>query len=80
VLGVHKAQIIACVRVPGPDHVRVEHVKELKTTAGGLLVLRDWLEANRVTRVKMEATGVYWKPVCMCRKMISSRCWSTLSA
>jgi transposase len=27
------------------------------------LVLRDWLKADRVTQVAMEATGVYWKPV-----------------
>ena len=29
----------------------------------GLLALRDWLAAHRVTQVAMEATGVYWKPV-----------------
>lgn len=28
-----------------------------------LLALRDWLTAHGVTRVGMEATGVYWKPV-----------------
>jgi transposase len=27
------------------------------------LALRDWLEAQRVTLVGMEAIGVYWKPV-----------------
>jgi transposase len=29
----------------------------------GLLALRDWLAAHRVSQVVMEATGVYWKPV-----------------
>ncbi len=61
-LDVHKAQVMACVRVPGEDG-RVELVQELKTTVRGLLVLRDWLKAHRVTQVTMEATGVYWKPV-----------------
>jgi transposase len=28
-----------------------------------LLILRDWLTANKVTHVAMESTGVYWKPV-----------------
>jgi transposase len=28
-----------------------------------LLALRDWLAAEGVSRVAMEATGVYWKPV-----------------
>jgi transposase len=33
------------------------------TTAADLLALRDWLEAQGVTHVAMESTGVYWKPV-----------------
>jgi transposase len=36
---------------------------EFQTTVRGLLALRDWLKAHRVTQVAMEATGVYWKPV-----------------
>ena len=36
---------------------------EFSTTVRGLLTLRDWLAAHRVTQVAMEATGVYWKPV-----------------
>jgi transposase len=62
-LDVHKAQVTACVRVPGLDGVRVEEVQEFKTTVAGLLVLADWLKAHRVSQVTMEATGVYWKPV-----------------
>ncbi len=61
-LDVHKAQVMACVRVPD-ESGRVEQVQEFKTTVRGLLVLRDWLKAHRVTQVTMEATGVYWKPV-----------------
>jgi transposase len=62
-LDVHKAQVTACVRLPGPGGERVEHVEQFRTTVRGLLVLRDWLAAHRVTHVVMEATGVYWKPV-----------------
>jgi transposase len=62
-LDVHKEQVTACVRVPGADGKRAQEVREFKTTVGGLLVLHDWLEAHGVTRVAMEATGVYWKPV-----------------
>ena len=62
-LDVHKEQVTACVRVPGADGSRAQEVREFKTTVGGLLVLHDWLEAHGVTRVAMEATGVYWKPV-----------------
>jgi transposase len=61
-LDVHKAQVTACVRVPGRAG-REQHVAEFKSTVQGLLALRDWLEAHRVGQVVMEATGVYWKPV-----------------
>jgi transposase len=62
-LDVHKEQVTACVRVPDGEGGRVSHVAEFKTTVRGLLVLRDWLKAHRVTQVTMEATGVYWKPI-----------------
>jgi hypothetical protein len=61
-LDVHKASVTACVRV-WQDRSVAEHVAEFQTTVQGLLALRDWLEALAVTRVAMEATGVYWKPV-----------------
>ncbi len=62
-LDVHKAQVTACVRVPGKGGAREQEVVQFQTTVRGLLTLRDWLKAHRVTQVAMEATGVYWKPV-----------------
>jgi transposase len=62
-LDVHKAQVTACVRVPGRGRQRVQEVAEFQTTVRGLLALRDWLKAHRVNQVAMEATGVYWKPI-----------------
>jgi transposase len=62
-LDVHKAQVTACVRVPGEGGRRREEVREFKTTVRDLLALRDWLVGLGVTRVAMEATGVYWRPV-----------------
>jgi len=62
-LDVHKAQVTASVRVPGRGRERAQEVAEFQTTVRGLLTLRDWLKAHRVTQVAMEATGVYWKPV-----------------
>jgi transposase len=62
-LDVHKAQVTACVRVPDEVGVRRAQVAEFSTTVAGLLALRDWLAAHRVTHVAMEATGVYWQPV-----------------
>ena len=62
-LDVHKASVIACVRMPGKGRAREQHVAQFATTVAGLLALRDWLAAHGVTQVTMEATGVYWKPV-----------------
>jgi transposase len=62
-LDVHKAQVTAAVRVPGRGRERAQELAEFQTTVRGLLALRDWLKAHRVTQVAMEATGVYWKPV-----------------
>src|SRR3954454_15029507 len=62
-LDVHKAQVTACVRVPDEAGRRVPLLAEFSTTVQGLLALRDWLAAHRVTHVAMEATGVYWQPV-----------------
>jgi transposase len=62
-LDVHKAQVTAAVRVPGPAGARVGEVAEFATTVRGLVALRDWLAAHGVTHLAMEATGVYWKPV-----------------
>ena len=62
-LDVHKAQVTACVRVPDGVGRREPQVAEFTTTVQGLIALRDWLAAHRVTHVAMEATGVYWQPV-----------------
>ena len=60
-LDVHKAQVMACLRVPDKRGRREQHVQEFPTTVRGLLALRDWLAGHRVQQVVMEATGVYWK-------------------
>lgn len=62
-LDVHKAQVTACVRVPGRGGGRRQELAEFQTTVRGLLGLRDWLKAHGVSQLAMEATGVYWKPV-----------------
>jgi hypothetical protein len=38
-------------------------VRWFRTFTASLRELRDWLVAEGVTQVAMEATGVYWKPV-----------------
>jgi transposase len=62
-LDVHKQTVVACVRIAG-DGPTLQEVRTFATTTSGLLALADWLESHGVQVVAMEATGVYWKPVC----------------
>jgi transposase len=61
-LDVHARQVVACVRRVVNQTVSYERLS-VPTTTRGLLALADWLGAQEVTHVAMEATGVYWKPV-----------------
>ena len=62
-LDVHKDTVMACVRTPSPDGGRRSTVRRFRTFTAALRELREWLAAEGVTQVAMEATGVYWKPV-----------------
>src|SRR3989475_3785298 len=63
-LDVHKATVVACVRVPSPRRgERRGETKTFATTTRGLTELADWLTGHGVTDVAMESTGVYWRPV-----------------
>jgi transposase len=64
-LDIGKAQLVCCVRVPSPDQSgkRLQEVKTYSTMTRSLLVLADRLGELGVTRVVMEATSDYWKPV-----------------
>jgi transposase len=64
-LDIGKAQLVCCVRVPSPDQPgkRLQEVKTYSTMTRSLLVLADRLAELGVTRVVMEATSDYWKPV-----------------
>lgn len=62
-LDVHKDTVVACVRTPGKGGKRDQEIRSFGTMTVDLLALRDWLGALKVTRVGMESTGVYWKPV-----------------
>lgn len=62
-LDVHKATVVATVRVPSADGARQVVTETFGTMTPDLLALREWLQAYGVTQVALESTGVYWKPV-----------------
>ena len=64
-LDIGKAGLMCCVRVPGEDHPgkRVQEVQAYPAMTRSLLGMSDHLACLGVTRVVMEATSDYWKPV-----------------
>ena len=64
-LDIGKAELVACVRVPNPDKPgrRAQEIATYSTMTRSLLGLADRLRVLGVTRVVMEATSDYWKPV-----------------
>jgi transposase len=61
-LDVAKQQVVACVRTPGTGGRRLE-IRTFPRFNAELERLADWLAAEQVTQVVMEATGQYWKPI-----------------
>jgi len=64
-LDIGKAELMCCVRVPDEDHPgrRLQEVQSYPTLTRSLLGMADRLARLGVTRVVMEATADYWKPV-----------------
>ena len=62
-LDVHRDTVVAAVRVPGPRRGTQVHKASFATTTAGVGELARWMADFEVTRVVMESTGVYWKPV-----------------
>ncbi len=60
---VHKASVVACLLVPGPDDVPGKEVRTFGTMTADLLAMVDWLVAAGCTHVAMESTGSFWKPL-----------------
>jgi transposase len=62
-LDVHRDNVVAATRINEPGGEVSVTKKKFPTTRQGLGDLAAFLTDEGVTRVAMEATGVYWKPV-----------------
>src|ERR1700680_2518673 len=62
-LDIGKAELVCCLRVPGPGTRRLQEVSTHSTMTRSLTELANHLVELRVERVVMEATSDYWKPV-----------------
>lgn len=62
-LDIGKKTVVACVRTPDGDGGRTQQVRTFETFLDDLVALADWLVAEQVSEIAMEATGSYWKPI-----------------
>src|SRR4051794_40161936 len=64
-LDIGKAELVCCVRVPSPDRCggRAQEVSTYSTMTRSLQAMAERLLDLGVSRVVMEATSDYWKPV-----------------
>lgn len=62
-LDIGKAELVCCVRVPGPGRKRLQEVSTHSTMTRSLSELANHLVTLGIERVVMEATSDYWKPV-----------------
>ena len=64
-IDIAKAGIEVTIRVPSDTRRggRQQETRSFRTTRKDLLALADWLRCWQVTKVGMESTGDYWKPV-----------------
>jgi transposase len=64
-LDIGKAELVCCVRIPheGKPGQRCQEVVSYSTMTRSLLEMADHLRCLGVSRVVMEATSDYWKPV-----------------
>jgi transposase len=61
-IDVHKASVVACLRVQDTRRAVME-TRRFGTTTAELLALHAWLSKAACTHVAIESTSIYWKPV-----------------
>src|SRR6516164_878477 len=62
-LDVHKGTVVTTIRRRLDKAPVRQQTRTYGTMTEQLLELADWLEAEGVTHLAMESTGVYWKPI-----------------
>src|SRR3954449_8311000 len=62
-LDIAKASLVACIRIPNVEGGWQIAKRKFTTMTADLLALADWLGEHGITRVGMESTADYWRPV-----------------
>jgi len=62
-LDVHQGSVVACIIVTDQRRKPRREIRTFGTMTKDLQALCKWLEAEGITHVAMESTGIYWRPV-----------------
>ncbi|HEY4385827.1 MAG TPA: transposase, partial [Ktedonobacteraceae bacterium] len=62
-LDVHKDTVVACVMITPPNGRAKKTVRTFGTTTAEILTLRDWIDAEHVSHLALESTGIFWRPL-----------------
>jgi len=73
-IDISKADVKVCIRVPAAGRRRRTEIRTFTTMTPDLLAMRDWLLAEHITVVGMEATGSYWKATFYLLEQVME-CW-----
>jgi hypothetical protein len=57
-LDVHKKTVVACVMLTSPNGRVQKSVRTFGTTTAEILELRDWIDAQQVSHLALESTGI----------------------
>jgi hypothetical protein len=81
-LDIGKAELVCCARVPHESRPgrRLQDVATYSTMTRSLLGMSDHLRCLGVTRVVMEATSDYWKPVFYLLEAAGFETWLVMPA
>lgn len=61
-IDVHKKILTACIMIGKGKRLKKE-IRTYSTMTEDIENLREWFKSERIKKVAMESTGVYWKPV-----------------
>jgi transposase len=70
-IDIGKAEVVACLRIPGSGGKRVSQVRTFSAVAGQMNRLADWLAEHQVSHVVMEAPASTGNPSGMCWRSVA---------
>src|SRR3712207_9026370 len=82
-LDVAKAEVVCCVRVPGPGGQRMQEVRTVSTMTAALLALGDWLAelgVSRVVRSEEHTSELQSRKYLVCRLLLAKKNHSRLKS